>query len=328
MGFLSDVCIRAAKPKDKAYKLFDTRGLYLKVSTSGARLWRFKYSLHGRERLLALGQYPDVSLGRAREKRDAARHSIADGIDPAVQRLVDKTAKADTFAVIAAEWLELQRKRFAPATTMEKAEWTFRDLINPYIGNRPIAEIMPLELLNVFRRLEARGKHETAHRTMQRCGQLFRYAVATGRATRDPTQDLRGALAPVVTRHHAAITDPRRVGELLRALHGYVGLPMTEAALKLAPLVFVRPGELRKAEWVEFDLGAGEWRIPAQRMKMRQQHAHTERNEVRAAYKRAQRLPERRAMMQAWADYVDKLRAGSAESIVVPISVCSTEHRL
>jgi integrase len=131
---------------------------------------------------------------------------------------------------------------------------------------------MPLELLKVFRRLEARGKHETAHRTKQRCGQVFRYAVATGRAPRDPTQDLRGALAPVVTTHHAAITEPHRVGELLRALHSYRGLPVTEAALKLAPLVFVRPGELRKAEWVEFDLDVGEWRIPAQRMKMRQSH--------------------------------------------------------
>jgi len=270
MGFLSDARIRAAKPRDRAYKLFDTQGLYLKVSTSGARLWRFKYCLHGRERLLALGQYPDVSLSRAREKRDAARRLVADGVDPAVQRLVEKNAKAETFAVIAAEWLELQRKRFAPAT-MEKAEWTFRDLINPYIGNRPIAEITPLELLNVFRRLEVRGKHETAHRTKQRCGQVFRYAVATGRVQRDPTQDLRGALAPVTTRHHAAIMDPRRVGELLRALHAYVGLPVTEAALKLAPLVFVRPGELRKAEWIEFDLTGAEWRIPAHRMKMRQQ---------------------------------------------------------
>jgi hypothetical protein len=156
MGFLSDARIRAAKPKDKAYKLFDSQGLYLKVSTSGARLWRFKYSLHGRGKLLALGQYPDVPLVRARQKRDEARRLIAGGIDPAVQRLVDRNAKADTFAVIASEWLELRRKRFAPAT-MKKAEWTFRDLINPYIGNRPISEIMPLELLNVFRRLEARG---------------------------------------------------------------------------------------------------------------------------------------------------------------------------
>jgi len=171
---------------------------------------------------------------------------------------------------VALEWLEMQRKRFAPAT-MEKAEWTFRDLINPFIASRPIREIQPLELLNVSRRLEKRGEHETAHRTKQRYGQLFRYAVATGRATRDPTQDLRGALAPVVTKHHAAITEPRKVGELLRALHSYAGLPVTEAALKLAPLVFVRPSELRNADWTEFDLDAGEWRIPALRMKMLQQ---------------------------------------------------------
>jgi integrase len=188
-----------------------------------------------------------------------------------VQRPLDRNAKADTFAVIAAEWLGLQRKRLAPAS-MEKVEWTFRDLINPYIGNRSIGEIMPLKLLNVFRRLESRGKHETAHRTKQRCGQVFRYAVAAGRALRDPTQDLRGALAPVVTTHHAAITEPRRVGELLRTLHSYRELPVTEGALKLAPLVFVRPGELRKAEWIEFDLDGAEWCIPALRMKMRQPH--------------------------------------------------------
>jgi integrase len=347
-----------------------------------------------------------VLLARARQKRDEARRLVADGVDPAVQRLVDRNAKADTFAVIAQEWLELRRKRFAPAT-MKKAEWTFRDLINPYIGNRSICEIMPLELLNVFRRLEARGKHETAHRTKQRCGQVFRYAVATGRALRDPTQDLRGALAPAVTTHHAAITEPRRVGELLRALHSYCGLPVTEAALKLAPLVFVRPGELRKAEWIEFDLDGAEWRIRAQRMKMRQQHivplatqsvalfrdlqlltgggryvcpsprsrdrpmsenaitaalrrmgysgeemtwhgfrtiastclnelgwhpdlielqlARAERNEVRAAYNRAQRLPERRTMMQAWADYLDRLRAGP--SMNVGLQSTSTQWR-
>ena len=166
---------------------------------------------------MALGHYPDVPLVHARQKRDEARRLVADGIDPAVQRLVDRNAKADPFAVIASEWLELRRKRFALAT-MKKAEWTFRDVINPYIGSRPIGEIMPLELLNVFRRQEARGKHETAHRTKQRCGQVFRYAVATGRALRDPTQDLRGALAPAVTTHRAAITEPRRVGELLRGI--------------------------------------------------------------------------------------------------------------
>jgi integrase len=271
MAFLSDARIRAAKPKDKPYELFDSQGAVPEGLDVWARLWRFKYSLHGREKLLALGQYPDAPLARARQKRDKARRLVADGVDPSVQRLVEKNSKADTFALIAAEWLALQRKRFAPAT-MEKAVWTFDDLINPYIGNRPIAEIMPLELLTVFRRLESRGKHETAHRTKQRCGQVFRYAVATGRALRDPTQDLRGALAPVVTTHHAAITEPRRVGELLRALHSYRGLSMTEAALKLAPLAFVRPGELRIAEWIEFDLDGAEWRIPAQRMKMRQPH--------------------------------------------------------
>lgn len=193
LPLLSDSRIRAAKPKEKAYKLFDSQALYLVVVPTGACLWRFKYHLNGREKLLSLGRYPDVLLGRAREKRDEARRLIADGTDPSIQRQIQKTEKAETFAAIALEWLEMQRKRFASAT-MEKAEWTFRDLINPFIGSRPIREIQPLELLNVFRRLEARGKHETAHRTKQRCGQVFRYAVAAGRAQRDPTQDLRGAL--------------------------------------------------------------------------------------------------------------------------------------
>jgi integrase len=390
MPFLSESQIRAAKPADKAYKLYDERGLYLKVETSGSRLWRFKYRLGGKERLLALGAYPDVPLKRAREKRDEARRLLADGVDPSAHRQEAKAAEAVTFAGVAAEWLDLHRKRFAPAT-FEKAAWTFNDLVNPFIGSRPIASITAPELLAVVRRLEKRGKHETAHRTKQRCGQVFRYAIATGRATRDVSADLRGALAPVVTKNHAAIVEPRRIGGLLRAIDSYVGHPPTQAALKLAPLVFLRPGELRKAEWSEIDLEGAEWRIPASRMKMREQHivplakqaiaivrelhtvtgrgryvfpsprsadrpmsenavtaalrrmgysgeemtwhgfrslastslneqgwhpdlielqlAHAERNEVRSAYNRAQRLAERRRMMQQWADYLDTLRA-------------------
>lgn len=220
---------------------------------------------------MSLGTYPEVSLKRAREKRDEARKLIADGVDPAATREAKKLAQVETFEGIAAEWLELQRKKFT-AKTMLKAEWTFRDLLNPYIGSRPIKAITSPEILAVLRRLESRGKHETTHRTKQRASQVFRYAIATGRAERDPTQDLRGALAPVVTSNHPAITDPKKVGELLRAIDAYDGQPTTEAALRLAPLVFVRPGELRAAEWSELDLDAAEWRIPASRMKMKEQH--------------------------------------------------------
>jgi integrase len=282
---------------------------------------------------------------------------------------------------------------FAPKT-LKKAKWMFEDLLFPYIGSRPITALTPPELLEVFRKLERRGKHETAHRIKQRVGQVARYAIATGRAVRDPTSDLRGALSPVKVTNRAAITEPRQVGELLRAIDGYRGYFAVEAALQLAPLVFVRPGELRAAEWSEIDLDAAEWRIAAHRMKMRQMHivplsrqavavlrdiklrtgqgryvfpsprtaqrplsdnaltaalrrmgysgahmswhgframastllneqgyppdvielqlAHQERNQARAAYNRAQRLGDRRGLMQDWANYLDELRAGSA----------------
>ena len=242
MPVLSEMQVRGARPRDKDYKLFDTQGLYLKVSTSGARLWRFKYHYGPVERLLTLGAYPEVSLKRAREKRDEARELLKEGIDPAVRRQTEKLEKADTFGAIALEWLELHRKRFAPATFV-KAEWTFNDLIIPYIGKRPIAPITAPELLAVFRRLEARGKNETAHHTKQCCGQIFRYAIATGRAMRDPTADLRGALAPIVLKNRAAPTDPIEIAKLMRAVFDYRGHPSTEAAFRLSALLFVRPDE-------------------------------------------------------------------------------------
>ena len=248
MPLLSDARVRAARIGERPYKLFDTLGLYLKVETSGGRLWRLRYRHNGVERLLSLGTYPEISLSRAREKRDQARQALAGGIDPNVQRRAEKATRSNTFGAIALEWLENQRRKFAPRT-YEKARWTIEDLIIPYVGSRPINDITPPELLAAFRRLEARGKHETAHRTKQRCGQIFRYAIATGRAIRDPTADLRGALQPVVTTNHAAITEPKKIGELLRAIHSYSGHAATEAAFKLAPLFFVRPGELRRARW-------------------------------------------------------------------------------
>jgi integrase len=344
-----------------------------------------------------MGTYPDTSLRDARDKREAARKLLAAGIDPGEQRKAVKAAgeerAANSFAVIAEEWLARQASRMAPAT-LEKARWTFNDLVNPWIGSRPVTEIDAPEMLKLLRRIEERGAHETAHRTKQRCSQIFRYAIATGRAQNDPTAALRGALAPVVSTSRAAITDPLKMGELLRAIDGYTGSFVVRCAMKLSPLVFVRPGELRQAEWAEIDLEGARWNIPAEKMKMRAEHlvhlstqavtilrelhpltgrgkyvfpgersasrplsdgtinaalrrlgfdkntmtahgframastrlneigwapdvierqlAHVEKNKVRAAYNRAQYLDERIRMLQAWADYLDGLRAGGA----------------
>jgi len=389
---LTETKLRNAKPTDKPYKLFDERGLYLIVHPNGGRWWRFKYTVGGREKLISLGTYPDVSLKRAREKRDDARSHVADGVDPSDKRQAERLAQADTFEAVAREWLPKQS--FTPKS-LQKAKWHFDDLTFPYIGSRPISQLTAPEILEVVRRLERRGKIETAHRVKQRIGQVLRYAIATGRAEHDVTADLRGAITPLKVTNRPAITEPSKVGELLRAIDGYSGQPATEAALKLAPLLFVRPGELRAARWEEFNLEGEEpeWRIPAERMKMREYHivplakqavailrdlqpvtgpdrglvfpslrdpnrpmsdaaitaalrrmgypreeqswhgfrtiastllneqgwhpdlielqlAHQERNTVRAAYNRAQRLAERRKMMQAWADYLDGLKAG------------------
>lgn len=390
---LTVAAIDAAKPKQKAYKLKDERGLYLLVQPNGARLWRLRFSLAGRESMLALGAYPDTSLKTARERRDEARKQVAAGISPAAQRRSARAAGAETFEAIGSEWLDKQRLRMS-AATLTKTTWLLESLLFPYLGKRPIAGIEPPDLLAALRRTEARGRHESAHRAKGVAGKVFAYAIATARATRDPSADLRHALAPVVSRNRAAITDPLQIGQLLRALDGYGGQPGTEVALKLAPLLFVRPGELRHARWEEFRLDGAqpEWRIPGSRMKVRSkeahivplarqavallkhlsamggekgllfpslrsgarpisentlnaalrrlgydkdtmtahgframastslnelgfppdvielQLAHVERNKVRAAYNRAQRLPERRKMMQSWADYLDELR--------------------
>lgn len=396
---LTETAVRAARATQKPEKLFDGGGLYLLVNPQGSRLWRLKYRIHGKEKLLAIGAYPDVSLKRAREKRDEARRLLADGIDPSAQRKAEKTANATTFEAIAREWLALQQKKLS-ASTYDKAIWIFETLLFPFIGSQPIHRLTASDVLGAIRRIEARGKHETAHRAKQRCGQIFRYAVSTGRADRDPTADLRGALAPVVTTSRPAITEPTQIAQLLTAIDGYTGHVSTAYALKLAPLLFVRPGELRGARWEEFDLDGKEpvWRIPAERMKMRELHivplpsqavallkelrpwssgseylfpsplslkrpisnntvntalrrlgytsdqmcghgframastclneqgwhpdvielqlAHREQNKVRAAYNRAERMPDRKKMMQAWADYLDELRVGAR---IVPI---------
>ena len=234
------------------------------------RLWRLRYRYANAEKLLSLGNYPDVSLKRAREKRDEARRLLADGVEPSARRKSDQQSRTETFESIAREWLELRAKTSA-AITMRKAQWLL-EMIFPRIGKRPIRDVTAPELLVALRKIESRGHHETAHRAKQKCGQVFRYAIATGRAERDISADLRGALAPVVSRNHAALTDPAEIGALLRAIDSYEGQPITAAALKLAALVFVRPGELRGARWSEFDLNGAEWRIPAERMKMGEQH--------------------------------------------------------
>ncbi len=396
---LTDTTIRKAKPQPKPYRLFDGGGLYIEVTPPGGKLWRWKYRHGGKEKRLALGTYPEVSLKAAREKHFAARQKLGEGIDPSFARKAEKQAQSggESFEVIAREWVE----KFAPNRAESYSKRTlqrFEKDIFPWLGKRSIREIKAIELLQVLRRIESRGALETTHRVMQSCAQVFRYGVATGRVERDPTGDLRGALSPPKGKHRASITEPRRVGELLRAIDTYQGHFITKCALRLAPLVFVRPGELRKAEWSEIDFQESEWRIPAERMKMREQHivplsrqaieilqelepltnrglegkpdapryifpggrtrerpmsdnavlaalrrmgyskdemsghgfrstastllhekgwnhqaierqlAHAERNAVSAAYNFAEHLPERRKMMQAWADYLEALK--------------------
>lgn len=394
--------VRNAKPAPKAQRLFDGGGLYLEVTPSGGRYWRWKYRFSGKEKLLALGVFPAVSLAEARQARDEAKKMQSTGVDPGAVRQakkrVETLANENTFETVAREWLGLQEKKLSPAT-FAKAKWTLETLVFPWLGAVPVADITPPELLSVLRRIESRGANETAHRTKARCGQVFRYAIATGRATRDPSSDLRGALAPVISKSRAAITDPLKIGDLLRAIEAYPGGLIVRCALKISPMVFLRPGELRHAEWSEFDLENAEWRIPGKKMKMRVEHivplskqavqvlkeiepftgkrryvfpslrspdrpmsantinvslrllgfdkdtmtghgfralastrlnemgwapdvierqlAHAERNRVRAAYNRAQYLPERRKMMQAWADYLDSLKSNVAK--VIPI---------
>ena len=268
---LTEAAVRGAKPGKKPFKLYDDGGLYLLVHPRGSKYWRLKYMLDGREQVLALGVYPDVGLAAARSSRNRARGELANGVDLAAQRRAKRDGRSDTFQSIALEWLA--RQRFT-SKTLKKAEWTFNDLIFRYIGKWPIRTIKPTDVLDVVRRLEKRGKIETAHRTKQRIGQVCRFAIATGRADRDPTQDLRGALTPLKVTNRAAITEPKRVGELLKAIDGYQGFVETEFALKMAPLLFVRPGELRNALWEEIDLESEspEWRIPAEKMKMRRMH--------------------------------------------------------
>ena len=272
---LTDKSIRTARHSDKAVRLFDGGGLYLEFAPKGGKWWRLKYRFGGKEKRFSLGVYPHVTLKQARERRDEAKKLLANGIDPSVQRKASNAAvterAANSFEAIAREWFASFSRKWVKGHS-DKVLRRLEHNVFPYLGARPIAEITTRELLVVLRKVEGRGAIETAHRTKQNCSQVFRYAVATGRAERDPTVELRGALTPVRERHHPSITDPKAIGALLRAIVGYDGSLVTRCALRLAPLTFVRPGELRRAEWPEFDFDKAEWRIPAERMKMREQH--------------------------------------------------------
>ncbi len=269
---LVTVAINAAKPRDKPYKLADGQGLYLEVMPNGARYWRMKYRFAGKERRIAFGVFPEVSLSDARRRREEARAALRDGADPVSSRREERRARevaaVSSFEAVAREWMAKQTATKAPATCAKNA-WLLETFAFPAIGRRPVSEITAPEVLEIVRKVEARGTHETAHRLLQRLGAVFGYAVATGRASRNPARDLDAqALHPVKTKHRAAVTDPQAVGGLLRAVWGYSGQPVTLAAMQLSALLFVRPEELRGAQWSEFDLDAATWTIPPQRRKL------------------------------------------------------------
>jgi integrase len=274
---LTDTFVKNIKPTATAtgVKHTDGQGLYLHVKPAG-KYWRMSYRFTGKQKTLALGVYPAVSLLKARQRRDKARELLADGIDPSTAKQEDKQAKADaaanTFEAVARDWLVKTKAKRAAITHLKVVTWLEKDAF-PFIGHMPISTIGPRDVLDkVVRKVEARGAIDTAHRLKQLCGQVFRYAVVTGLAERDVTADLREALVAKTQKHHAAITDPKQLGDLLRSIFAYSGHPCTVAALKLTPLVFVRPGELRTMEWTELDLDAAEWRIPGSKMKMKTEH--------------------------------------------------------
>ena len=271
---LTDTAVRNAKPRDKFYKVSDSGGLYLLVKFTG-KYWRMDYRFVGKRKTLAIGVYPAVSLVAARKKRDEARELLAKDIDPSLTKAINKqivrTAAENTFKAVALEWHAKTSKTWAETTATNIKRYLEKDIF-PWLGNRVIKDIAAPELLAVLRKIESRGAHEKAQRCREYAGRVFRYAIATGRAERDPSGDLRGALTPVKVKHHASITDPKAIGALLRSIRGFSGSYITKCALQLAPLVFVRPGELRHAEWAEIDFDKPEWRIPGHKMKMKEPH--------------------------------------------------------
>jgi integrase len=273
---LNDVAIRALKPQSRAFMVADEKGLCLEVAVSGSKLWRYRYRFAGKPRKLALGPYPEVSLKEARRLRDEARGVLRDGSDPSVERkrakLTARFNAANTFGAVAEEYIEHKLVKEGRATvTVDKAKWLLLQL-KP-IADQPLADIRPAELFGVLRRLEGQRKHETAKRCRSFTSRVFRYAAATGRAESDPAAMLAGQLIAPKVKHHAAILDPQKLGELLRSIDDFEGAPITRLGLQIAPHVMTRPGELRQATWDEFDLEAKIWRIKAERMKMRKVHA-------------------------------------------------------
>jgi len=393
---LTDAALRAVKPTEKNQKLFDGNGLFLLVTPRGVKNWRLKYRFQGKEKLISLGHYPLVSLKEARERATAARKSLDNGTDPSAQRKQEKQKAQTTFELVAREWHEVQSAKW----TANYAEATLNRMqrnLFPSIGSRPVNEVTAPEILAILRKVEARGTVGTAHALKNICSGVMRYAIATGRAERDPAADLRGALAPHVKKHRPALTAPETVGNLMHTIHNYQGSLVVRSALQLMALTFCRSKEIREAEWTEFDFGDKLWRIPAERMKMRRDHlvplskqalavleklraysgkgqyvfpsyrsesvpfgktalqrairvmgferdemcphgfrsmastllnelgynadwierqlAHVPHGQVRGIYNRAEYLPERRRMLQEWANYLDDLRKKARKKI-------------
>ncbi len=409
---LTDSKVKQAKPKEKSYKLSDSKGLHVFVTTAGAKYWRLKYRFLGKEKLLSLGVYPRVTLKQARKATDIAKEQVAKGIDPSQAKKTMKVeleqAQHNNIQSISIEWHAQQSKQWSDGYKVKVLRAMERDLF-PYVGTLPLDDITPPQLLAVFRRVENRGATESAHRLKQIVGQVYRYAVATGRAQRDITPDLKGALPTPKKSHFPAITEPAKVGRLLNMLDAYAGTETVKAALKLAPLVFVRPKELRCAEWQEIDFDAKEWRIPAAKMKMGVDHivplsrqslailqdqqlltghwggyvfpsaknprrpmsdnavlgafrnmgipkeemtghgframartildevlgerveliehqlAHAVKDGLGRAYNRTSHMPQRKKMMQRWADYLDDLRVQASSSNILTANFTATK---
>ena len=272
---LTDTAIKSAKPRYTDYKLADEKGMYLLVKKSGCKYFRFDYRFAGKRKTLALGVYPETSLKEARDKRDEARKLINGNLDPVevkkAQKLQLKAETDNTLRAVAAEWHEKLKSKWSANHADRKWHYLEKDVF-PTFGNTPINNISPRELLTLLEKIQARGAIDVAHRIKGLCGEVFRYGIYTDRCDRDPTQDIKGVLIPKRNKHMATITNPKKVGELLRAIDGYDGDITTKFALKLTPYVMLRPGELRSAEWSEIDLAAKQWKIPAEKMKMSRPH--------------------------------------------------------
>jgi len=275
MGKLFATTVTSARPREREYKLTDGAGLYLLVKPNGRKLWRLNYAYLGKQRTLSFGAWPDVGLADARERRDEARKLIAAGLDPSHEaKLADARAmlsEENSFKLVAEEWVAKQEREGMSEVTLSKIRWLLAKAY-PRIGSRPVAKITPQEVLAVLRSIEATGRYESARRMRSVLGRVFRYAIATTRAEMDPSRDLRGALTVPKAKHLAAITTPKGAGELMRAIEGYTGHAITLFGLRLSAHLFVRPGELRQAEWSEFDFDRSVWNIPEQKMKMRRPH--------------------------------------------------------